>query len=74
MDLRMTTHALHWDRGRPARPEREARTAFLEVEHLARFLAPEGAQAGEGARGPSEEPKWLSKVSENFKRLQKEES
>ena len=30
--------------------------------------------AGEGARGPSEEPEWLSEVSENFKRLQKEES
>ena len=30
--LRLTTRALHWDRGRPARSERGARTVTSEIE------------------------------------------
>ena len=33
---RLTTQALHWERGRPARPLGPARTSTSEVEHLAK--------------------------------------
>ena len=47
--------ALHWDRGRLARIEREARTALLQFNPLRGQRVPDGARCGRDARGPSEE-------------------
>ena len=49
-DLCQTRPALHWERGRPARRERAARTVRLELSIL---------RVGGDARGPSEELNWL---------------
>ena len=56
-NLRLVTQALHWDRGRPARRERTARTERLELTTL-EIIAPYGARSGRAARGPSEELEW----------------
>ncbi len=40
------TQALHWDRGRPARNEREARTERLHA-HFIGSIAPASTTAGE---------------------------
>jgi len=53
--VRFTTQAFHWDRGRPARRERVARTAGLKFSPV-KILAPSGARSGRDAR---EELEWL---------------
>src|SRR6267142_373757 len=52
------TRSLHWDRGRPARRERAARTARPKWI-TDKILAPCGAHSGRDARGPSEGIEWL---------------
>jgi len=40
-------------------------TMRLDLNNLARFLAPYGARSGRDARGPSEEHEWFCDSSEN---------
>ena len=47
-DFRLTTRALHWDRGRPAR----------SVTILSFKIESSSARSGRDARGPSEEVEW----------------
>ena len=47
------TRSLHWDRGRPARRERAARTVRPKL-NIDKILAPCGDRSGRDARGPSE--------------------
>ena len=51
---RLVIQAVHWDRGRLARRERDARAA-LAAESSSRSFAPDGAGCGRDARGLSEE-------------------
>jgi len=57
MDLRLSTRALYWDRGCPARSEREARKTS-EAGTFCEIIAPCSAGSGRDARGPSEEVEW----------------
>ena len=49
--------ALHWDRGRLARREREAGAVGWQLGRF-EISAPDGARCGRDARGPSEELEW----------------
>jgi hypothetical protein len=50
----MSGSLFYWDRGRPARCEREARAGFRGGKFL-QEVAADGAPCGRDARGPSEE-------------------
>jgi hypothetical protein len=55
--LRVTTQALHWDRGRPARyKQREVRRS--RKSSTSDVLLALRAHCGRAARGPSEEIEW----------------
>jgi hypothetical protein len=55
----VTTQALHWDRGRPARHEhREVRDSRQDSTSYVMFAL--RAHSGRAARGPSEELEWSS--------------
>ena len=54
-EFRLPTRALYWDRGRPARRERAARTDYAELTSCREILAPDGGRSGRAARGPNEE-------------------
>src|SRR6266550_9033199 len=54
IDLRITTQALHWDRGRPARTS-TARCDDLAKYSVSAVLFALRAHGGRAARGPSEE-------------------
>src|SRR6267143_6753050 len=59
------SRSLHWDRGRPARRERAARTAHPKLS-TDTILANCGARSGRDARGPSEEIEWLRRRVKSF--------
>jgi len=67
MNWRMNTRALHWDAGALARNERRMARGICGRAQVRMQCSRYALIAGEGARGPSEEPEWFAKI----RRIQK---